>query len=114
MEKVRNFNLPVEKAIWWAWILFTSLYFLVSMFLPVIYTQTQQVALQGKYQEGQVSGYNTAFSLLGQALDAQVREGCKQALPVSVASGQTMGIVNVGCLQQPQAGAQNAPQAQTK
>ena len=109
MDKLNGFNFSIEKAVWWAWIIFTSLYFLGSVFFPFIYNQTQGAALQAKFQEGQLSGYNGAFTLLGQALTSQVKEGCKQALPVSVASGQTIGIVNVTCLQQPA-----APQAPAK
>ena len=114
LDKIHNFNFSVEKAVWWAWIIFTSLFFLGSVFFPFIYNQTQGVALQAKFQEGQFNGYNTAFSLLGQALDSQVKEGCKQ--PLTVASGQTMGIVNYACLAQAQqqAPAPAAPQAPAK
>jgi hypothetical protein len=116
LDKIHNFNFSVEKAVWWAWIIFTSLFFLGSVFFPFIYNQTQGVALQAKFQEGQFNGYNTAFSLLGQALESQVKEGCKQPLPVTVASGQTMGIVNYACLAQAQqqAPAPAAPQAPAK
>ena len=100
---------PVSRAVAWAWVIFTTLYFLLSLAVPVIVSKAQNQAMQGSFQNGQLNGYNSAFSLMGQALTSQVKEGCKQALPLTVGSGQTIGVVNVDCLPKPQAGAP-APQ----
>ena len=100
---------PVSRAVAWSWVIFTTLYFLLSLAVPVIVSKAQNQAMQGSFQNGQLNGYNSAFSLMGQALTSQVKEGCKQALPLTVGSGQTIGVVNVDCLPKPQAGAP-APQ----
>ena len=100
---------PVSRAVAWSWVIFTTLYFLLSLAVPVIISKAQNQAMQGSFQNGQLNGYNSAFSLMGQALTSQVKEGCKQALPLTVGSGQTIGVVNVDCLPKPQAGAP-APQ----
>ena len=71
----------------------------------MLVSKAQNEAMQGSYQNGQQNGYNTAFGMIGQALGAQVKEGCKQALPLTVGSGQTIGVVNIDCLPKPQTGA---------
>ena len=75
---------PVSRAVAWAWVIFTTLYFLLSLAVPVIVSKAQNQAMQGSFQNGQLNGYNSAFSLMGQALTSQVKEGCKQALPLTV------------------------------
>jgi|GEM_PF-3958394 len=91
--------LTLGKTLGFAWILFTTLYFLFSLAYPFVVQSTQTNVLQGAYQNGQVSGYTTAFTQLGQVLDEQMKGGCKQAVPVNVGSGVTLGVVNVACLQ---------------
>ena len=105
-----NVCAPVSRAVAWAWVIFTTLYFLLSLAVPYILRDvaSQNIALQQSFtngqQNGQLNGYNTAFGMMGQALSAQVKEGCKQALPLTVGSGQTIGVVNIDCLPKPQAG----------
>jgi hypothetical protein len=110
-----------------AWIIFTSLYFLISVTYPFIVGKTQSAAIQ----QAQVQGYNSAVSQamqtfsgnvfqngygkavldLATALDAQVKNGCKEAVPVQIGSG-ALGIVNVACITQALSGAtQPAPAA---
>ncbi len=100
---------PVSRAVAWAWVIFTTLFFLLYFAVPSIYVKTQTQALNGAYQNGQVSGYNTAFSQLGEVLDKQVKGGCKEAIPVNVGSG-TLGVVNTACLKGADQSAQPQPQ----
>jgi hypothetical protein len=91
--------LSIAKTLGFAWVFFATLYFLFSLAYPFVVQNTQNTAIQGAYQNGQVSGYTTAFTQLGQVLDEQIKGGCKQAVPVNVGSGLTLGVVNVACLQ---------------
>ena len=91
--------LSIAKTLGFAWVLFATLYFLFSVGYPFLLQNTQTTVLQGAYQNGQVSGYTTAFTQLGQVLDEQMKGGCKQAVPVNVGSGVTLGVVNIACLQ---------------
>lgn len=92
-------SLSIAKTLGFAWVLFSTLYFLFSVGYPFVVQNTQNTVIQGAYQNGQVSGYTTAFTQLGQVLDEQIKGGCKQAVPVNVGSGVTLGVVNVACLQ---------------
>lgn len=109
-----------------AWIIFTSLYFLFSVTYPFVVGKTQSAAIQA----AQVQGYNTAVSQamqtfsgnvfqngygkavldLASALDAQLKGGCKEIVPIQIGSG-AIGIVNVACIQQATAWAQAPAQA---
>jgi hypothetical protein len=110
----RNYNINIQASIVAAWVLFVSLYFLCSIAYPYIATKSMDAAYQNGRAAGTQetytaamasfsgnvfqNGYSTAFGQLGQALATQVKEGCKQAIPVTVASGTTIGVVNTGCL----------------
>jgi hypothetical protein len=125
----------VSTILLWVWIGITSLYFFGS----IIYTaytsqnlkQEDQINKQvqaayangynaavadalksfsgNAFQNGQNNGYLTAFMNLGQALSAQVTDGCKQVIPINLGTGTTMGVVNVACLQQGQSGTTQEP-----
>ncbi len=88
---------PVSRAVAWAWVVFTTLFFLLYLAAPYLIERNQTQALNGAYQNGQINGYNTAFTQLGDVLDKQVKGGCKEAIPVNVGSG-TLGVVNTACL----------------
>jgi hypothetical protein len=110
----RNYNISIQSSIVAAWVLFVSLYFLGSIAYPYLASKNLDAAYQNGRAAGSQetynaamasfsgnvfqNGYSTAFGQLGQALATQVKEGCKQAIPVTVASGTTIGVVNTGCL----------------
>jgi hypothetical protein len=110
----RKFTIDIQSSIIAAWVLFVSLYFLCSIAYPYIATKSMDAAYQNgraagtqeTYNAAMASfsgnvfqnGYSTAFGQLGQALATQVKEGCKSAIPVTVASGTTIEILNTGCL----------------
>lgn len=48
------------------------------------------------------NGYGKAVLDLASALDAQVKGGCKEAVPVTIGSG-SLGIINTACIAQAQA-----------
>ena len=77
---------PVSRAVAWSWVIFTTLYFLLSLAVPYIIrdVSSQNIALQQSFINGQQNGANSAFGMMGQALTSQVKEGCKQALPLTV------------------------------
>lgn len=89
-----------------AWIIFTTVYFLLSVASPYIFERTQAAALQGSYQNGQANGYQAAVLQLGQALSTQLQGGCKEAVPVNFGTGAPIGIVSTNCLQGPNGGQQ--------
>lgn len=113
----------------WVWVAFTSLYLFISIAYPYInkstvestavnayqngYNAAVSDALKSfsgnAYQNGKNEGYLTAFINLGQALNAQVTDGCKQVIPIQLGTGVTMGVVNVACLQQPAGSGAQAP-----
>ena len=84
---------------------FTTLYTLFSFGYPFVVSQSQTSALNASFQNGQTSGYNTAFGQLGQALTQQFNDGCKQPVPVNVGGSGAVGIVSIDCLAQAQSGA---------
>lgn len=128
-------NASMSTILLWVWVGITSLYFFGSLAYTFVTNQTlnqkNQLAEQvqaayangynaavadalksfsgNAFQNGQNNGYLTAFMNLGQALSAQVADGCKQVIPINLGSGTTMGVVNVACLQQGQSGATQAP-----
>lgn len=113
----------------WVWVAFTSLYLFVSVAYPYInkttvestavtayqngYNAAVSDALKSfsgnAYQNGKNEGYLTAFINLGQALNAQVTDGCQQVIPIQLGTGVTMGVVNVACLQQPTGSGEQTP-----
>jgi hypothetical protein len=125
-SRERLSQLTASGALVIAWIIFTTLYFLISVSYPFIIGKTQNVALE----QARAVGYNQAVSQamqtfsgnvfqngygkavldLATALDAQVKWGCKEAVPVQIGSG-ALGIVNVACIEQAVAGANQAPAA---
>ncbi len=62
-------------------------------------SRLNEVFKQGQ-ADGQSLGYQAAYAQLGQALGAQFQGGCKEAIPVSLGSGTTVGIISINCLQQ--------------
>ncbi len=131
-EQTPQKSLSVGMILLWVWVAFTSLYLFLTVAYPYInkstvestavtayqngYNAAVSDALRSfsgnAYQNGKNEGYLTAFINLGQALNAQVSDGCKQVIPIQLGTGVTMGVVNVACLQQPASGAQQpAPQA---
>jgi hypothetical protein len=83
----------------YVWVGFTTLYFLVTLIVPVVIEKAQTNALQSAYGNGQLNGYNTAFVQLGQALGKQVADGCKNAIPLNVGGTGALGVVSTACLQ---------------
>lgn len=59
------------------------------------------------------NGYATAYGEIGQALFAQYKEGCKQAIPVNVGGSGAIGIVSIDCLAMAQSGATQPQEAAT-
>ena len=92
-------NLGLAKVLGAAWVIFTTLYFLLSIALPYIIQSTQTAALQGSYNNGQSYGYQAAVVQLGQALGAQLEGGCKEPVPVNFGTGAPVGILSTNCLQ---------------
>lgn len=92
-------NLSLSRILGAAWVIFTTLYFLLSIALPYMVTQAQNVALQGSFQNGQSNGYEAAVLQLGQALGAQLEGGCKEPVPVNFGTGAPVGILSTNCLQ---------------
>jgi hypothetical protein len=113
-------KITASGAVLIAWIIFTSLYFLLSVTYPFVVGKTQSAAIQ----QAQVQGYNTAVSQamqtfsgnvfqngygkavldLATALDAQVKGGCAEAVPVQIGTG-VLAVVNVECIQKALSGA---------
>jgi hypothetical protein len=83
-----------------AWVFFTSVYFFLSVGYPFVIGKTQSVALAGAQQQGYntavsqamqtfsgnvfQNGYGKAVLDLATALEAQVKGGCKEAVPVTI------------------------------
>ena len=59
------------------------------------------------------NGYATAYGEIGQALFAQYKNGCKQAIPLNVGGTGAIGIVSIDCLALAQSQAQAQNQATT-
>lgn len=105
-------KLSLGKILAAAWVFFTSVYFLISVSAPYILAKTETALInnavntqlntvfkQGQ-DNGQTVGFQAAISQLGQALTTQLKWGCKDAVPVTISSGTTIGILSTNCLQQ--------------
>ena len=92
-------TLGLGKMIGAAWVIFTTVYFLLSMALPTLIASNQNGALQNSFNNGESSGYQKAVLQLGQALGAQYDGGCKEPVPVSFGTGAPVGILSANCLQ---------------
>jgi hypothetical protein len=113
-------NITTSGALMVAWMIFTTLYFLFSVTYPFIVGRTQSAALQAAQAQGYNSavsqamqtfsgnvfqnGYGKAVVDLATALDAQVKGGCNEAVPIQIGSG-ALGVVNVACIQKALSGA---------
>ena len=123
-------NVSITGVIIIAWVFFTSVYFFLSVVYPFVIGKTQALALQTAQKQGYdtavgqamqtlsgnvfQNGYGKAVLDLASALDAQVKGGCKEAVPVTIGSG-SLGIINTACIAQAQAQTQNpAPQSEMK
>jgi hypothetical protein len=109
-----------------AWVFFTSVYFLLSVGYPFVIGKTQSSALATAQQQGYntavsqamqtfsgnvfQNGYGKAVLDLATALEAQVKGGCKEAVPVTIGSG-SLGIINTACIQQAAAATPETPPA---
>ncbi len=121
-------NITIGGLIIMAWVFFTSVYFFLSVGYPFVVGKTQSVAIATAQQQGYntavsqamqtfsgnvfQNGYGKAVLDLATALDAQVKGGCKEAVPVTIGTG-AIGIINTACIQQatptPAAGPEIAP-----
>lgn len=121
-------NITIGGLIIMAWVFFTSVYFFLSVGYPFVIGKTQSVAISTAQQQGYntavsqamqtfsgnvfQNGYGKAVLDLATALDAQVKGGCKEAVPVTIGTG-AIGIINTACIQQaattPPAGPDIAP-----
>lgn len=113
-------NLTVGGVLVGAWIFFTSVYFFLSIGYPLVIGKTQAAAIATAQQQGYntavgqamqtfsgnvfQNGYGKAVLDLATALDAQVKGGCKEAVPVTIGSG-SIGIINTACIDQAKAAA---------
>jgi hypothetical protein len=111
-------SLSIGTLIGSAWVIFTTVYFLLSLTYPYIQSAQINGADQNGYNRGFTTasnaamasfsgnvfqnGFGTAVGQLGQALTKQIADGCKDAIPVTIGTG-SIGIVNAGCLQTPAA-----------
>jgi hypothetical protein len=93
-------SLSIGTLIGSAWVIFTTVYFLLSLTYPYIQSTQVNGATQNGYNRGANDGFGTAVGQLGQALTKQIADGCKDAIPVTIGTG-SIGIVNAGCLQTP-------------
>lgn len=110
-------NITIGGLIVMAWVFFTSVYFFLSVGYPFVIGKTQSAALSTAQQQGYNSavsqamqtfsgnvfqnGYGKAVLDLAAALDTQVKNGCKEAVPVTIGTG-AIGIINTACIQQAQ------------
>jgi hypothetical protein len=117
-------NVTIGGVLVVAWIFFTSVYFLLSVGYPFVIGKTQSAAIATAQQQGYntavsqamqtfsgnvfQNGYGKAVLDLASALDAQVKWGCKEAVPVTIWSG-SLGIINTACIAQAQSGATKPP-----
>jgi hypothetical protein len=114
------------SAILWAWVVFTSLFTLYSLFFGVLQSSKIQAAQQSGYAQGAnavsqqamqsfsgnvfQNGYSSAVSQLVGELAKQYEGGCTQAVPVSVGTG-SIGLLSADCLQKITASGATAPEA---
>lgn len=121
-------NLTIGGSLVLAWVFFTTVYFLLSVGYPFVVGKTQSAALLNAQQQGYntavnqamqtfsgnvfQNGYGKAVLDLANALDAQVKGGCKEAVPVTIGSG-SIGIINTACIEQAKAATAPAQPAPT-
>jgi hypothetical protein len=79
-------NLSLSRILGAAWVIFTTLYFLLSIALPYMVTQAQNVALQGSFQNGQSNGYEAAVLF---------KHLKKEPVPVNFGTGAPVGILSL-------------------
>lgn len=107
-------NVSLTKAVAIIWFIFTTLYFLLSITVPMITGKIQadlitRAQIQGHNQgmadamqslSGNVyqNGYVSAIGQLVGALDKQITDGCKEPVPVQIGTG-SVGIMSIPCLQ---------------
>lgn len=113
-QKDAPINVSLTKAVAVIWFIFTTLYFLLSITIPMIAGKVQsdmivRAQIQGHNQgvadtmqslSGNVfqNGYVSAVGQLVGALDKQIADGCKEPVPVQIGTG-SVGIMSIPCLQ---------------
>ena len=113
-QKDAPMNVSLTKAVAIIWFIFTTLYFLLSITIPMIAGKVQsdlivRAQIQGHNQgvadamqslSGNVfqNGYVSAVGQLVGALDKQIADGCKEPVPVQIGTG-SVGIMSIPCLQ---------------